>query len=77
MNADNWLISALMWAPLISLATIFGMIGGLFPLLRIFQRLGLNKLRVFWLYVPFLNMFFLWKLAFEHWPNVRSEATDA
>ena len=67
----------LMFTPLIAVFTLITIVGGLFPLLKIFERLGFKRWRALWLFVPIVNVFFLWKLAREHWPNVISGSTNA
>ncbi len=63
--------------PFVFVATFVAAVGAFVPLRKMFRRLGLNPKRAYWLYVPFLNVLFLWKLANEHWPNIRAGDTDA
>jgi len=62
--------------PLCFLATVCAMVGAFFPLRRIYERLGLNKRDVLWLYIPFLNVLFVRKLSREAWPNLRSDIPE-
>jgi hypothetical protein len=75
--ASDPLMLFLMFTPLIAVFSLLTIVGGVFPLLKIFERLGLKKWRALWLFVPIINVFFLWKLARENWPNVISGGSNA
>ena len=50
-------------------ATLVTMIGAFIPIVRILDRMGFPKSHVALYYLPFLNLFFIWRLASNPWPK--------
>jgi amino acid transporter len=40
---------------------------------KILDKAGLNKLQVFYLLIPVVNIIMIWVFAFTHWPKLKSD----
>ncbi len=70
MMMDNWTLmtgyGVFHWLIFVAMVAIV-----LYPLGRILNRIGLSPFWSLLVFVPFVNLIFLWVLAFSEWPVER------